>query len=229
MKHDHSKWLRHCDETFRETRDESEDSQMEFYKKLTLEAGMGCLSPIAILTGKLSGSSVSLSADQQSSDDESSASSENVAKESVNCADVSAVAGRKTAFKPKPEKIIMPTAAQFPSHENGSKQATGGQHFSVAGDEDEDPISEREILHSSTDPGLSLEEFIQYMNTKGRKGLYEEYNMIKSKPVEGTFECARLRENQLKNRYTDVLCYDHSRVRLSPGDAADETDYINAN
>lgn len=231
MKHDHSKWLRQCEQTFRETKEESEGSQLEFYKKLTLEAGMGSSSPIAILTGKLSGSSVSLSADQQSSDDESSASSENVAKESVNSADAegSAAAGRKPAVKPKPEKIIMPTSAQFPSHENGSKQTPVGPQFDVGGDEEDDPISDREVLHSSTDPGLSLEEFIQYMNTKGRKGLYEEYNMIKSKPADGTFEYSRLRENQLKNRYTDVLCYDHSRVRLPPDPDTEETDYINAN
>lgn len=40
----------------------------------------------------------------------------------------------------------------------------------------------------------------------------------------------RLRNNLVKNRYTDVLCYDHSRVILSQGDDDDPTsDYINAN
>lgn len=40
----------------------------------------------------------------------------------------------------------------------------------------------------------------------------------------------RLRSNLAKNRYTDVLCYDHSRVIITPDDEDDQTsDYINAN
>ncbi|KPJ21012.1 hypothetical protein RR48_00573 [Papilio machaon] len=40
----------------------------------------------------------------------------------------------------------------------------------------------------------------------------------------------RLPSNLSKNRYTDVLCYDHSRVLLSQTDPEDPTtDYINAN
>lgn len=40
---------------------------------------------------------------------------------------------------------------------------------------------------------------------------------------------SRLRSNQSKNRYTDVLCYDHSRVCLSQIDGDATSDYINAN
>lgn len=39
----------------------------------------------------------------------------------------------------------------------------------------------------------------------------------------------RLRANLAKNRYTDVLCYDHSRVLLSQLDGDPTSDYINAN
>ena len=35
--------------------------------------------------------------------------------------------------------------------------------------------------------------------------------------------------NLLKNRYTDVLCYDHSRVVLSKEEDKDHTTYINGN
>lgn len=231
MKHDHSTWLRQCEETFEETKEPGGLSYLAFYKKLALEAGAGNTSPIAILTGDLSRSNVSLNAGNQSSDEESSTSSETVPKECKNAADAdgSVCSGRKSATKPKPEKIIMPTSAQFPSHENGSKQVTRNL-LSFEVDEEEEDLSNKEVLHSSSDPGLSLEEFIQYMNSKGRKGLYEEYNLIKSKPLDGTFESSRVRENQLKNRYTDVLCYDHSRVRLPPSPSdSEETDYINAN
>lgn len=39
----------------------------------------------------------------------------------------------------------------------------------------------------------------------------------------------RLRANLTKNRYTDVLCFDHSRVILSQEDDDPTSDYINAN
>lgn len=38
-----------------------------------------------------------------------------------------------------------------------------------------------------------------------------------------------MRNNLTKNRYTDVLCYDHSRVVLARVDGDEVSDYINAN
>lgn len=40
---------------------------------------------------------------------------------------------------------------------------------------------------------------------------------------------AKSRNNLPKNRYTDVLCYDHSRVILSEIDCDRDSDYIHAN
>lgn len=39
----------------------------------------------------------------------------------------------------------------------------------------------------------------------------------------------RKRCNQVKNRYTDVLCFDRTRVVLAAEDEEGTTDYINAN
>ena len=39
----------------------------------------------------------------------------------------------------------------------------------------------------------------------------------------------RLKGNTAKNRYTDVLCYDHSRVLLATEGGDPCSDYINAN
>ena len=64
---------------------------------------------------------------------------------------------------------------------------------------------------------------------KGRRGLHEEYAEIKARAPSGTFNHARSLENAAKNRYTDVLCYDHSRVILNPENNESGSDYINAN
>lgn len=40
---------------------------------------------------------------------------------------------------------------------------------------------------------------------------------------------SRMRSNAPKNRYSDVLCFDHSRVLLSQVDGDTCSDYINAN
>lgn len=77
--------------------------------------------------------------------------------------------------------------------------------------------------------GITLEEFLQHLNQKKRKGMFDEYNEIKMTPPTGTFDTARNKANQQKNRYVDVLSYDHSRVRLPMIDNDPNSDYINAN
>lgn len=57
----------------------------------------------------------------------------------------------------------------------------------------------------------------------------EEYAEIRARPPDGTFNVARVKGNLPKNRYTDVLCYDHSRVILSEVDGDKDSDYIHAN
>jgi len=79
------------------------------------------------------------------------------------------------------------------------------------------------------DCGSSLEDFIVYVRNKTRNGLFDEYQEIKSQPPDGTFDHARLGVNLAKNRYTDVLCYDHTRVLLSRDDNDPDSDYVNAN
>ncbi|KAM7347662.1 protein tyrosine phosphatase Meg2 isoform 2-T2 [Cochliomyia hominivorax] len=75
----------------------------------------------------------------------------------------------------------------------------------------------------------TIEQIVQMVKTLGRQGLVKEYAEIRSRAPDGTFLHARMRNNLTKNRYTDVLCYDHSRVVLSRVDGDELSDYINAN
>ena len=94
--------------------------------------------------------------------------------------------------------------------------------------------------------GMALLEFIEHTRSKGRRGLYDEYAEIKSRTGPRTQEefnrifttCCKL-DNTTRNRYTDVHCYDHSRVKLKGKDVdyanvkggvkPSANDYINAN
>lgn len=74
-----------------------------------------------------------------------------------------------------------------------------------------------------------MPQLVDYIRERGRSGLVQEYAEIRSRPPDGTFNVARLKNNLPKNRYTDVLCYDHSRVILSEIDSDKDSDYIHAN
>ncbi|XP_076161923.1 protein tyrosine phosphatase Meg2 [Ptiloglossa arizonensis] len=91
-------------------------------------------------------------------------------------------------------------------------------------------FSDDDSLHG--DLGLqavTMEQLIEDIHSRGRAGLIAEYAEIRQRPPEASFNHAKLRVNVSKNRYTDVLCYDHSRVCLSQLDGDATTDYINAN
>ncbi|XP_068205771.1 tyrosine-protein phosphatase non-receptor type 9 isoform X8 [Palaemon carinicauda] len=90
-------------------------------------------------------------------------------------------------------------------------------------------FSDDDSLHFDDGQGFTLEEFVRHLRDKGRQGLYHDYTQIKNRPPDGTFENSKKRWNQIKNRYTDVLCFDHSRVVLSSEDEEGHSDYINAN
>ncbi|KAM8721475.1 hypothetical protein ACLKA7_007364 [Drosophila subpalustris] len=75
----------------------------------------------------------------------------------------------------------------------------------------------------------AIDQIVQMVKERRRQGLIKEYADIRNRAPEGTFVHARMRNNLTKNRYTDVLCYDHSRVVLAREDGDELSDYINAN
>lgn len=82
--------------------------------------------------------------------------------------------------------------------------------------------------------GKTILQVVEMVKQLGKKGLMREYGEIRAKQPDGNFENARMRHNITRNRYTDVLCLDHSRVILSESfqdeNSEDQpSDYINAN
>uniref|UniRef100_A0A672L9L2 protein-tyrosine-phosphatase n=1 Tax=Sinocyclocheilus grahami TaxID=75366 RepID=A0A672L9L2_SINGR len=85
-------------------------------------------------------------------------------------------------------------------------------------------------VHVAEPGGMSVQDLVQHVKRKKKKGIYQEYEEIRKEPPAGTFDYSKKASNQIKNRYSDVLCLDQSRVRLCPlNNEDDETsDYINA-
>lgn len=84
-------------------------------------------------------------------------------------------------------------------------------------------------LHMPEADGMDLDQLVEYTRSMRRRGLMEEYASIKMESPAGTFTASKAKHNLPKNRYSDVLCLDHSRVKLSTQNNDPSSDYINAN
>lgn len=89
-------------------------------------------------------------------------------------------------------------------------------------------FSDDDSLHGDG-AALTMPQLVDYLRERGRSGLVQEYKEIRARLPDGSFNHARQRNNLSKNRYTDVLCFDHSRVLLSELDGDSYSDYIHAN
>lgn len=88
-------------------------------------------------------------------------------------------------------------------------------------------MEQREVLQRYLDGYLrkkeNADEFTNdFMNLKRQSAKYKSDNNYTTKAAEST-------ENFKKNRYKDILPFDHSRVKLSLITSDEDTDFINAN
>ncbi|XP_072759821.1 tyrosine-protein phosphatase non-receptor type 9 [Anoplolepis gracilipes] len=115
-------------------------------------------------------------------------------------------------------EIVWPGIDEAPSPVQAPSSASSG-------------FSDDDSLHGEPSgfQSFTMEQLVADLKARGRAGLIAEYAEIRQRPPDGSFNNAKLKSNQSKNRYTDVLCYDHSRVCLSQVDGDATSDYINAN
>ncbi|XP_077427534.1 tyrosine-protein phosphatase non-receptor type 9 isoform X2 [Vanacampus margaritifer] len=114
-----------------------------------------------------------------------------------------------------------------PPHQQPASQTSA---LSSSWDPDDEDCCMEESVHMPEQGGMAMHELVDHVKRKKKKGIYQEYEEIRKEPPAGTFDYSKKPSNQLKNRYSDVLCLDQSRVRLCQlCDDEDETsDYINA-
>uniref|UniRef100_A0A6I8SJW9 Receptor-type tyrosine-protein phosphatase alpha n=2 Tax=Xenopus tropicalis TaxID=8364 RepID=A0A6I8SJW9_XENTR len=77
-------------------------------------------------------------------------------------------------------------------------------------------------------PVDKLEEEINRRMADDNKLFREEFNALPACPIQATCEAASKEENKEKNRYVNILPYDHSRVHLLPIEGVPDSDYINS-
>ncbi|XP_056881318.1 receptor-type tyrosine-protein phosphatase epsilon isoform X5 [Takifugu flavidus] len=73
-----------------------------------------------------------------------------------------------------------------------------------------------------------LEEEYRLRSADDGKLFREEYNFLPGGNASGTYEAANKDDNKEKNRYPNILPYDHSRVVLTQLDGNPCSDYVNA-
>ncbi|XP_037131811.1 receptor-type tyrosine-protein phosphatase mu-like isoform X9 [Syngnathus acus] len=137
-----------------------------------------------------------------------------------------------SAFYPDP---FVPTAILVPinadeSQNMGSDTSSLVQSHSLRKREAVDVPYQSGQLH----PAIRVADLLQHitqMKCAEGYGFKEEYE-INERFFEGQsapWDSAKKDENRMKNRYGNIIAYDHSRVRLQALEGEQSSDYINAN
>ncbi|XP_070542371.1 tyrosine-protein phosphatase non-receptor type 9-like [Ptychodera flava] len=89
-------------------------------------------------------------------------------------------------------------------------------------------LSPEESVHQADKDGMTIDILVDHLQRQKKTGIWKEYAKIRLEAPAGTFQSSKLKANAGKNRYTDVPCYDHSRVPLHMINGDPNSDYINA-
>ncbi|XP_037089578.1 tyrosine-protein phosphatase 10D-like [Pollicipes pollicipes] len=95
----------------------------------------------------------------------------------------------------------------------------------------DDDMSLRDSIIETSRP-VKLKDFLEhyrFMSADSDIRFSEEYEDLKQVGRDQACTFADLPCNRPKNRFTNILPYDHSRVKLQPTDDEEGSDYINAN
>ncbi|PAV63662.1 hypothetical protein WR25_07782 [Diploscapter pachys] len=91
------------------------------------------------------------------------------------------------------------------------------------------------VMHTSNSNisrPVRIEDFAEHVAQMSRDSEFhfsEEYELLKNVGCGQSNSAAEAPVNRAKNRFTNILPYDHSRVKLVEVDEEDGSDYINAN
>ncbi|KAG8190018.1 hypothetical protein JTE90_000114 [Oedothorax gibbosus] len=90
-------------------------------------------------------------------------------------------------------------------------------------------IPESEIITSRPVKLHNFADHYRFLSADSDFRFSEEFELLKHVGRDKPCNAADLPVNRPKNRFTNILPYDHSRVKLMPSDDEEGSDYINAN
>ncbi|XP_015786402.1 tyrosine-protein phosphatase 10D [Tetranychus urticae] len=99
----------------------------------------------------------------------------------------------------------------------------------MGGKEDALSIAESELVTSRPIKLKDFSEHYRIMSADSDFRFSEEFELLKYVGRDKPCTAADLPVNRPKNRFTNILPYDHSRVKLLPTDDEEGSDYINSN
>ncbi|XP_046699098.1 receptor-type tyrosine-protein phosphatase delta-like isoform X28 [Silurus meridionalis] len=114
-------------------------------------------------------------------------------------------------------KGSLPNSKEMPSHHPTDPVELRRLNFQTPGMASHPPI-----------PIMDLSDHLERLKANDNLKFSQEYESI-DPGQQFTWEHSNLEVNKAKNRYANVIAYDHSRVLLSSIDAIPGSDYINAN
>ncbi|XP_071504202.1 receptor-type tyrosine-protein phosphatase kappa-like [Diadema antillarum] len=150
------------------------------------------------------------------------------------------------------EKYLQHNSSYYPSYRMFQKDGDGNREMSTfkgcgspscskkcSGSYDnlyEEPMmkenNEDDIYQDLAVPGPipvhELQAYIEHKKAKEGNGLVLEYQMLKSSQLH-PWNVASKERNKAKNRFKNIIAYDHSRVVLKTVDGDSHSDYYNAN
>ncbi|XP_048858089.1 receptor-type tyrosine-protein phosphatase mu-like isoform X6 [Brienomyrus brachyistius] len=128
-----------------------------------------------------------------------------------------------------PDPPFVPTAILVPINDEG--QTMGSDTGSLAQSYKKREAADVPYQTGQLHPAIRVADLLQHITQMkcaegyGFKEEYESFFEGQSAP----WDSAKKDENRMKNRYGNIIAYDHSRVRLQPLEGEQSSDYINAN
>ncbi|XP_013371788.1 PREDICTED: receptor-type tyrosine-protein phosphatase delta isoform X7 [Chinchilla lanigera] len=128
-------------------------------------------------------------------------------------------------------KSSIPNSKEVPSHHPTDPVELRRLNFQTPGSDDSgypgNPHSSSMASHPPI-PILELADHIERLKANDNLKFSQEYESI-DPGQQFTWEHSNLEVNKPKNRYANVIAYDHSRVLLSAIEGIPGSDYVNAN
>uniref|UniRef100_A0A8C6Z1Z1 Receptor-type tyrosine-protein phosphatase S n=1 Tax=Nothoprocta perdicaria TaxID=30464 RepID=A0A8C6Z1Z1_NOTPE len=129
-------------------------------------------------------------------------------------------------------KSSIPNSKEVPSHHPTDPVELRRLNFQTPGrDKLNTPIKDKIFINFNLHPPipiLELADHIERLKANDNLKFSQEYESI-DPGQQFTWEHSNLEVNKPKNRYANVIAYDHSRVLLSAIEGIPGSDYINAN